>query len=185
MAGTDPIYYWDSCLFLAWIKDEQRPSGEMDGVREVVERVKRREAKIITSVLTLSEVLESKLPAGMKRLIDGMLKQRVTRISMDIKVAQMAHDLRDHYASSSSYGGKTLSVPDAIHLATAILYRATEFHTFDGGKTGGKSLGLLQLSGNVAGHRLIICKPQAKNPQLDLRRSNPPNPTTPNNTGGS
>ena len=52
MAGTDPVYYWDSCLFLAWIKDEQRPTGEMDGVREVVERFKRREVKIITSVLT-------------------------------------------------------------------------------------------------------------------------------------
>ncbi len=52
MAGTEPIYYWDSCLFLAWIKDEERPSGEMDGVREVIERVKRRDAKIITSVLT-------------------------------------------------------------------------------------------------------------------------------------
>lgn len=183
MAGTNPTYYWDSCLFLAWIKDEQRPTGEMDGVREIVERAKRREVKIITSVLTATEILESKLPAGMKRLIDGMMKNRVNRIGMEIKVAQMAHDLRDHYANSSSHGGKTISVPDAIHLATAILYRATEFHTFDGGKTGGKSLGLLQLSGNVAGHRLIICKPQARNPQLDLGKPMPR--TTPSNTSGS
>ncbi|GAB9152916.1 type II toxin-antitoxin system VapC family toxin [Bradyrhizobium diazoefficiens] len=169
MAGTDPIYYWDSCLFLAWIKDEERPTGEMDGVREVVERFKRREVKIVTSVLTTTEVLESRLPAGMKRLIDGMMK-RVSRISMDTKVAAMAHDLRDHYATRpAETSGKMLAVPDAIHLATAILYRATEFHTFDGGKTG-KSLGLLPLSGDVAGHRLVICKPQARHPQLDLRK---------------
>jgi len=64
MAGTDPIYYWDSCLFLAWIKDEERKSGDMDGVREVIQRVKQRDARIITSVLTLTEVLDSKLPAG-------------------------------------------------------------------------------------------------------------------------
>ncbi len=50
MAGTDPIYYWDSCLFLAWIKDEERKSGDMDGVREVIQRVKQRDARIITSV---------------------------------------------------------------------------------------------------------------------------------------
>lgn len=169
MAGTDPIYYWDSCLFLAWIKDEERPTGEMDGVREVVERFKRREVKIITSVLTTTEVLESRFPAGMKRLVDGMMK-RVSRVSMDTKVAAMAHDLRDHYAAKApGTGGKMLAVPDAIHLATAILYRATEFHTFDSGKYG-KSIGLLQLSGNVAGHRLTICKPRARNPQLDLRK---------------
>jgi hypothetical protein len=70
----------------------------MDGVREVIERVKRRDAKIITSVLTVTEVLDSKLPAGMKTLIDGLMK-RVNRVGMDIKIARMAHDLRD-------YGGR-------------------------------------------------------------------------------
>ena len=169
MAGTETVYYWDACLFLAWIKDEERISGEMDGVREVIERSKRREVKIITSVLTTVEVLESRLPVGMKRLIEGLIK-RVTRISMEAKVAAMAHDLRDYYMSrSAEFGGKTLGVPDAIHLATAILYRATEFHTFDSvGRS--KSLGLLPLSGNVGAHRLTICKPHAKNPQLDLRK---------------
>jgi len=183
MAGTEPTYYWDSCLFLAWIKDEERKSGDMAGVREVIERVKRRDAKIVTSVLTLTEVLDSKLPAGMKTLIDGLLK-RVNRVGMEIKIARMAHDLRDYYVQrSAEFGGKTLAVPDAIHLATAILYRVSEFHTFDGGGMG-KSLGLLPLSGNVGGHRLTICKPQAKSPQLDLRKPRP-DPTTPSNTNGS
>jgi len=89
---------------------------------------------------------------------------------MDTKVAAMAHDIRDHYmARSAEFGGKTLSAPDSIHLATAILYRVTEFHTFDGDGSS-KSLGLLPLSGNVGGNRLIICKPQARNPLLDLRK---------------
>jgi predicted nucleic acid-binding protein len=183
MAGTEPVYYWDSCLFLAWIKDEERQTGDMDGVREVIERVKRRDAKIITSVLTISEVLESKLPAGMKTLIDGLMK-RVNRVGMEIKIARMAHDLRDYYVQrSAEFGGKTIAVPDAIHLATAILYRVTEFHTFDGGGIG-KTLGLLPLSGNVGGHRLTICKPQARNPQLDLRKPTP-GKTTQNNPNGS
>ncbi|MDD1523485.1 MULTISPECIES: type II toxin-antitoxin system VapC family toxin [Bradyrhizobium] len=183
MAGTEPVYYWDSCLFLAWIKDEERSIGEMDGVREVIERVKRREAKIITSVLTTTEVLESRLPAGMKSLIDGLMK-RVIRVGMDIKIAKMAHDLRDYYMQrSTEAGGKTLGVPDAIHLATGILNRVTEFHTFDGGGTG-KSLGLLPLSGNVGGHRLTVCKPHARSPQLDLRKPKPDR-TTQSNPSGS
>lgn len=170
MAGGDPIFYWDTCLFLAWIKDEQRQSGEMDGVREVIDRSKRREVKIITSVLTLVEVLQSKIPVGMDRLFTDMMR-RVHKIGMDSKVAALAHDIRDHYTRNVLVnGGKTISTPDAIHLATAILYRATEFHTFDDGGSSSKSLGLLQLSGNVGGHQLTICKPVARNPGLDLRK---------------
>lgn len=170
MAGADPTYYWDTCLFLAWIKDEQRPSGEMDGVREVITRAKRRECKIITSALTLVECLESKLPVGMDRLFKDMLK-RINRISVDIKVAELAHDIRDYYTvRAKEFSNKKLSTPDAIHLATAILYRADEFHTFDDGQSSSKAISLIDLSGNVGGHKLTICKPVAKNPGLDLRK---------------
>ena len=170
MNGADPIYYWDTCLFLAWIKDEDRKSGEMDGVREVIARHRKREVKIITSTLTTVEVLQSKLPVGMDRLLGDLMK-RIVRIGVDAKVAALAHDIRDYYARNASLNaGKTVSTPDAIHLATAILYRVSEFHTFDDGKSSSKSLGLLNLSGDVGGHRLITCKPQARNPQLDLRK---------------
>lgn len=169
MPGNTPVYYWDTCLFLAWLKDEERKTGEMDGVREVIERSKRRDAKIITSTLTSIEVLSSKVPAGMDTLFSGLMK-RIIRLGVDTKVASLAHDLRDHYAI---LGGKNLSTPDAIHLATAILYRVDEFHTFDE-KGKNNTLGLIPLSGNVAGNRLIICKPEAKRPQLDLRKPTSP-----------
>lgn len=169
MAGAEPTYYWDTCLFVAWIKDEERPSGEMDGVREIIQRHKRREVKIITSVLATVEVLQCKLPAGMETLLSGIMKRLDQRIGMDSKVANLAHDLRNYYSSRPTEFDTTLATPDAIHLASAIMNRATEFHTFDGGGVG-KSLGLLPLSGNVAGHKLTICKPQARHPQLDLRK---------------
>ena len=153
----NPLYYWDSCLFIAWMKDEQRNSGEMTGVREVIERSRRRDAKIMTSVLTTVEVLEGKIPAGVSTLFHGLMK-RVVRVGMDIKVAQLAHDLRNHFDGK----GVKLKQPDAIHLATAILYRADEFHTFDEQ--------LIAMSGDVAGHRLKICKPEARSPELDLQK---------------
>jgi predicted nucleic acid-binding protein len=120
--------------------------------------------------LTTVEVLQSRLPAGIPKLLEGLIK-RIIRVGMDTKVASLAHDIRDHYmARKDEFSGKTLSTPDAIHLATAILYRVDEFHTFDSGSSSSKTLGLIPLSGNVGGHRLIICKPQARNPALDLRR---------------
>jgi len=161
MAGSNPLYYWDTCLFLAWLKDENRNSGEMAGVREVIDRHRKRDVRLMTSVLTSVEVLSGKIPAGMDTLFSGLLK-RLTRVSMDTKIAALAHDLRNHYAIN---GGAKLKTPDAIHLATAILFRADEFHTFDDA--------LIALSGNVAGHRLTICKPVARNPELDLQKPKP------------
>jgi predicted nucleic acid-binding protein len=172
MAGNEPIYYWDTCLFLAWIKDEQRKSGEMAGVRENIDRANRREVKLMTSVLTSIEVLQARLPVGMDTLFNGLMR-RVNRVSIDSKCAALAHDIRNYYATrASEHGDKILSLPDAIHLAAAILYRADEFHTFDhdGDK---KYLGLIPLSGNVGGHRLKICKPVARHLELDLRKPNP------------
>jgi hypothetical protein len=83
----------------------------------------------------------------------------------------LAHDIRDYYIiRAQEHGGKTLSTADAIHLATAILYRADEFHTFDE-RGSAKNLGLIPLSGNVGGHSLKICKPKATSSELDLRKS--------------
>lgn len=168
MPGSSPVYYWDACLFLAWIMDEERPTGEMDGVREIIDLSRKRDAVIMTSVLTSVEVLAAKIPVGMDTLFQQLMR-RVNRVGIDTKIVTLAHDIRNHYAK---LGGKTVATPDAIHLATAIIYRAVEFHTFD--RDGSRqSLGLIPLSGDVAGNRLKICKPQAKHPQLDLRKPKP------------
>jgi predicted nucleic acid-binding protein len=170
MPGSRPaLYYWDTCLFLAWIKDEERPTGEMAGVREVIARSKRREVTIATSVITTTEALESSLPAGMDTLFFGVLR-RTQQIGVDSKIARLAHDLRNWYATrAAEFNNKTLGVADALHLATAIIYRADEFHTFDR-RNRQNTLGLLPLSGNVGGNDLKICKPIARNLELDLRR---------------
>ena len=88
MAGNSPLYYWDSCLFIAWLKDEQRKTGDMDGVREVIEQAKRREVKLMTSVLTLTEVLSSKIPIGIDTLFANLLK-RISKQGIDIKIATL------------------------------------------------------------------------------------------------
>ena len=171
MQGSDPLYYWDTCLLLAWLKDEERSRGEMDGVRETIARQRRREVKIMTSVVTSVEVLSAKIPVGMDRLFAGLLK-RIIRVGVDSRVATVAHELRNHYAQK---GGKTVSTTDAIHLATAIHYRADEFHTFDEGGSN-RSLGLIPLSGDIGGHKLRICKPSSTTPGVDLRK--PPSEAT-------
>jgi len=168
MTGTKEIYYWDTCLFCSWLADEKRTSGDMDGVREIVSRVKKRDAGLITSALTLSEVLPSKYPTGTYDLFDDLLKRTTIKVvAVDRKIAKLAGELRAYYDTNPKDGKKQLATPDAIHLATAIINSVTEFHTFDSGEQR-KSIGLLQLDGNVAGHKLVICKPKFRQPLLDL-----------------
>ncbi len=168
MPGSGPpVYYWDTCIFLAWLKNEQRPAGEMDGVSAAIERFNRGRIRLMTSVLTYTEATIAKLPAGVDRLLeDAMQRPNMAKVGVDIKIAKLARDIRNHYLGTS-IDGFTVSVPDSIHLATAILYRADEFHTFDTrDQQKYRSLGLLPLNGDVAGHRIRICKPSTQ--QLEL-----------------
>jgi len=47
-----PVYYWDTCVFIALLTKEQRPFGEMQGVMSVGDANIREENKIITSAIT-------------------------------------------------------------------------------------------------------------------------------------
>ena len=163
MAGNNPAYYLDTCIFLAWLKNETtRKPGEMDAIQDCLKRFKSRESSLMTSVLTITQITVAKIPAGVETQLEELMKRPTfTQIAADIRVAKLARDLRNYYLiHDTQYGGKTVTVPDALHLATAILYRATEFHTFDENDSPKyNALGLLPLSGDVAGHNLVICKP--------------------------
>ena len=166
MPGNE-IYYWDSCIFLAWLRDEtQRPDVELSAIKAIVRKIQNREVQIMTSAIMYAEVTGHKLPVGVdEQFFELMRRSNMQVVSADIRVAKMARDLRDYYSMKpDDFNNKTLSTPDAIHLATAILYKATEFHTLDASNK--KSLGLLGLDGDVGGHRLRVCKPEQ--PQVEL-----------------
>ena len=163
MAGNNPVYYWDTCIFLAWLRNETtRKPGEMEGIHDCLERVKKRQISIMTSVITITEMTSLNLPAGVEAMFEEVMQRpNCAKIGVDMRVAKLARDLRNYYlAKSDTYNGKTIATPDALHLATAILYRSNEFHTFDGkDQPKYNSLGLLQLNGDVGGHNLMVCKP--------------------------
>jgi len=164
----DKVIYWDSSIFIAWLKNEQRPLGEMDGVLEYVYLVEAKKVKLITSTLTRTEVFEANLTSEVREKYSKLLSRRnVQLIDADLRVTELARDLREYYQSQSNIDGLPgLTTADAIHLATAIHYKVDEFHTFDNGKKGGRSL--LSLNGNVAGHHLTICKPPVSQYRLPI-----------------
>lgn len=155
------IVYWDSCVYITFLKGgEQRDEVDINAMKDMATRLRRREITLLASVLVLTEVLDAHLPAGVDRMFEDIFNlDNVEKVNVDAPIARLAHDLRNHYiVNGEEFGGKTLTTPDAIHLATAIIRRASEFHTFDAGGRG-NSIGLLRLGNNVAGHSLKVCTP--------------------------
>ena len=152
MRRGKPIFYWDANIFLAWLKDERenRKPGEMEGLAEIVAIMDRQEAIMMTSVITRTEVLESTLPDQAQNIFNKIFERpNIVSVDVTVPISNMAHAIRDYYRQN----GRSLKTADCLHLATAIQHQADELHTFDEDD-------LISLNGNVAGHKLIICKPK-------------------------
>lgn len=156
------IIAWDSCVFLAWLQDEKREIGVMEGIEEVVRKTNNGEVILLTSQMTNIEVLQSRLSSEAQKKWKEIFNRRNCQIiDINPRVGEKASFIRDYYDQK----GIKLSSPDSIQLATAIIYNAEEFHTFDG--CGKKRNGdLLPLDGNVAGHKIKICVPYAQQGSL-------------------
>ncbi len=175
MATGKPRFYWDTVCLIAWITDEERVDpSELDGLAEVIELVEQSKATILMSVLWRSEVLSGDLTSPQKKRLKNIFDFRlIEEVGIDSRVMDLASEIRAfHRKSTAKSALKNIRVPDAIHLASAIHYEATEFHTFDGKKPDGNVGKLLTLNGNVAGHKLKICAPQAEQLRLNFTSRN-------------
>ncbi len=155
MKRTKPQYYWDTTIFLAWMKNETRPAGEMEGLAEIAAMIDRRGAVLITSVVTKTEVLQSSLDDRARALFDALFKRsNIVLCDITEAISDMASEIRDRCQND----GRKIKTPDAQHLATAIAYKVDEMHTFDEK--------LLKLDGNLTGHNLAIRKPQGNQREM-------------------
>ena len=162
-----PIIYWDTCVFLAWLKNEDRPGTEMADLASVVDEIEKRNFHLITSVTTKIEVLPKRSGEEVMTKFNKLFKLRnVDEVVIDERIANKAREIREYYIES---GKRSIGLADTLHLATAIIRKASVFHTFDDGKSNKRRLGLLELSGNVAGHSLKIEKPHTQQGTFDFQ----------------
>ncbi|MEX1000053.1 MAG: PIN domain-containing protein [Thermodesulfobacteriota bacterium] len=134
-------FYWDTCIFISWLKNENIKPGLLEGIEEIVKQVDKKEIEIITSVLTHTEMLRGKFTDNNFEMFKSLFKRpNIVDCEVTGHIAEVAGEIRNYYSNS-------LSTPDAIHLATAIVYEVDEMHTSDGS---GKKNGLIQYSGMVA-----------------------------------
>jgi predicted nucleic acid-binding protein len=167
MAGSKPIIYVDSCVFISMLTGEQRKGDESQHVAGFALELERREAVAVTSVLTQTEILDCTLTDQQRRVMERLIRPPKVQVKdASQPIMSIAREIRDYYQAEKLSGRSnlpTIETPDAIHLATAIYYNCPTMFTFDendhpGGKNPKRAL--IPLGGIVAGrYALEIRKP--------------------------
>jgi len=160
MPGKTDTVAWDTCIFLAWLNNETRAAGEMEGVAQSVVEIENNRINLIGSSLIYGEIFEARFTdAQKKQFSDFTLRSNVDILPADDAVMRLVGELRDFYEKERAIDKlPPLCTPDAIHLATAIIYRVKAFYTFDINGSP-KCRGLIPLSGNVGGYNLVVKRP--------------------------
>jgi PIN domain len=94
MAGIKTIY-WDSCIFLALLKGEEHKAGESALIRQIATEFDAGIVNLITSTITLVEVLESTLDQETKDRFRKMrIRPNFTFIDANHEVCKLAGEIK-------------------------------------------------------------------------------------------
>lgn len=135
--------YWDACAFLGWLREEP---DKVDGCGKVIREAESGKLQIVTSALTLAEVLFVKggtpIPKTDREQVRALFENSwIVLYQLDRAIAEKAQEVVwDHGVRPR----------DAVHVATAMDAGVACLDTFDGK--------LLGLSG-IGQPALTISKP--------------------------
>lgn len=142
--------YWDSNCFLGVLNKEPDKEG---ACLAVVQEAKSTKLRLVTSALTLTEVLWPKgkplqIPAEQAQEVQDFFEHEwIAVVVVDRLLAERARDLVWNHQ---------VKYKDAIHVATALDADVEQFDTFDGD--------LIALSGKIGNPALIIGNPNLPEP---------------------
>ncbi len=121
--GTEPVVYLDTSVFIALIQNE---AGRVAACKDAMQDAIEEKTKALTSALAIAEVVKGEagmIPEAAEPAIESFFSSLWLRVAaVDQRVAVRAREV------SRLYG---LKPPDAIHVATAILYGASRIFTYD------------------------------------------------------
>lgn len=126
--------YWDACAFLGWLREEP---DKVDGCGKVIRQAESGKLEIVTSALTLAEVLYVKggtpIPKSDRAQVRALFEHRwIVLYQLDRAIAEKAQEVVwDHGVRPR----------DAVHVATAMDAGVTCLDTFDGTLLGLSGIG--------------------------------------------
>jgi predicted nucleic acid-binding protein len=147
--------YWDSDCFLGWLRAEP---DKQEACRGVLEEAQSGSILIVTSALTIAEVLalrgRPKVASDRRRAVEQFFRHDY--ISVQNLTRRLAESAREVVWDNG------IAPKDAIHVATALATQVASLNTFD--------IELIKKSGLVGVPALTICRPFVNAPKLDLRQ---------------
>jgi predicted nucleic acid-binding protein len=116
-----PRRLWCSCTIIDFLKGEERARPCIDIIRQC----ERRQLEIVVSALAMAEVAKLDSPAeeAERRIKEFFSRDYLIAIPVDQRVAEMARSLVQQHSG--------LHGPDAVHVATALVYGVPVVETFD------------------------------------------------------
>ncbi len=144
-ASTVEVQYWDSCLFICLLVN-----NEPTKVKIITDLVRQAEAgglRIVISNLVLAEVRPSTGYDNVHQLtVENLLEANrpyVQPFAVTRSIANLSREVGANFPK--------LTVPDSIHIATALVAKADVFYTYDGAKdnTRRRSGDLLRYDGQI------------------------------------
>lgn len=175
MSGRKTLLYWDTRVFLAWIKQEACwPEDVTRGIEQIADDWRAGNTILVTSSLTMLEILSSQLSTEQKdQFRKAFSHPRLQLIDLDRRVSIRASVIREHYddrvfdSDGNRQSGRNIGIGDAVHLATALSVDGLlEFQTLDGSGRRKRKYDLLALGDEVAGARLRIRMPKYVQPPV-------------------
>lgn len=117
--------YWDACVFIHRI---QGTAGKIDLLEQLTDLAQKGKLKLITSALTITEVLRGPDPDApdeeQAELIIAYFENEYIEVRpVDVMIAEYAARLRRKF--------KGLKAVDAIHVATAHFAKVAVLQTYD------------------------------------------------------
>ncbi len=139
------VVYWDSDCFLGLLNREQ---DKIQKCQSVIKNAEKGKLVIVTSAITFIEVIKMKgkkqVPRKVEKIIQKFFLNPFMSIhNVDRDVGIKARDLM--------WKNKALKPKDSIHVATALIQKIPELHTFD--------KYLLSLDSKYGNPPLKICEP--------------------------
>ena len=126
------VYSWDTNVFLALMKKETDKS--LPDIEAVADEIEQGKADLVVSTVVVVEMLTVfDDPALAVSFIAFLRRPNVLLVSVDFRVARKTAELRFQWRADQTHGSdnRNIKMPDAMILATAILYQVTVLHTFD------------------------------------------------------
>jgi predicted nucleic acid-binding protein len=145
--------YWDSDCFLGFLQEDE---GKVDLCGQVLQAAEDGDVLIITSALTLAEVLAVKKKEKIQKerrddVINFFKNDYIVVRNLDRRISEIARDI---------VWDNGILPKDACHVATTIFLGLDKLHTFD--------KKLIAKTGQVGEPRIIIEEPSVYAPKLNL-----------------